>query len=65
MATGEIWEGRMGKDRLTAISQPICNHVKQRWYTERRFDILNGFELVTTRCDNCHKIITLDIKKIS
>jgi hypothetical protein len=34
-----------------------CNYQKQELYTQRRFDILNGFEYNLTRCLNCHKIV--------
>jgi len=54
----------MDKDRLTAVSQLFCDHAKQRMYAINQFDILNGFELVTTKCSNCHKIIALEVKKL-
>ena len=60
-----IWEGRMDEERLTVVSQVICDHAKQRRYTQRRFDILNGFELVATKCINCHKILALEVKKLT
>jgi hypothetical protein len=47
------------------VSQAACDHVKHRWYTQRRFDILNGFELVVTRCINCHKTVALEVKKLN
>jgi hypothetical protein len=55
----------MYEDKLVYTSQPNCNHEKQRLYTQRQFDILNGFELNLTRCINCHKIVNLDAKKIA
>jgi hypothetical protein len=55
----------MEEDTLGYISQPNCNHQKQRVYTQRQFDILNGFELTFTRCLNCHKIVGLDARKFS
>jgi hypothetical protein len=58
-------EGRMEKDRLVSISQVTCDHEKQRRYTQTRFDILNGFELVLTRCINCHKILAFEVKKLN
>jgi hypothetical protein len=61
----ELREGRMDKRRLASVSQVTCDHAKQRRYTQRRFDILNGFELVVTRCDNCNKILALEVKKLS
>jgi hypothetical protein len=58
-------EGRMRENRLVAISQATCDHAKQRRYTQTRYDILNGFELVLTRCINCHKILTFEVKKLT
>jgi len=55
----------MDEGQLTSVSQIICNHAKQRLYTQRRFDILDGFELVVTRCCNCHKILVLEVKKLA
>ena len=55
----------MHEDRLVYTSQLNCNHEKQIFYTQRQFDILNGFELNLTRCINCHKIVNLDAKKIA
>ena len=45
-------------------TEPNCNHQKHQAYTQRRFDILNGFEFTLTRCLNCHKIIGMDAKKL-
>ena len=61
---GCVREGRMEADRLVSFSQVSCDHGKQRQYTQRRFDVLNGFELVLTRCINCHKILALEAKKL-
>ncbi len=58
-------EGRMEEDRLISISQVTCDHAKQRHYTQTRFDILNGFEIVVTRCINCHKILAFKAKKLN
>jgi hypothetical protein len=55
----------MDEGRLVDTSQLNCNHEKQRLYTQRCFDILNGFELIFTRCINCHKIISLEAKKFA
>jgi hypothetical protein len=55
----------MVKERLVSISQVTCDHAKQRHYTQTRFDILNGFELVLTRCLNCHKVLAVEVKKLS
>ena len=41
-----------------------CSHEIDQLYTERCFDILNGFELVFIRCMNCHKIVGLEAKKL-
>jgi hypothetical protein len=46
------------------VSQAACNHTKERHYTQRNFDMLNGFEFVFTRCMNCHKILIIDAKKL-
>jgi hypothetical protein len=55
----------MVEESLVGTSQLNCNHEKQRLYTQRCFDILNGFELTYTRCINCHKIVNLEAKKFS
>ncbi len=55
----------MGEEQLDSGSQLVCDHTKQRLYMERHFDILNGFEIVVTRCFNCHKTIALEVKKLS
>ena len=55
----------MHKDRLITVSQATCEHAKQRHYTQTRFDVLNGFEIVLTRCINCHKILAMEVKKLS
>ena len=57
-------EGRMDKERLTYVSQLVCNHAKQRRYSMTNFDILNGFEVVATKCSNCHKTLALEVKKL-
>jgi hypothetical protein len=54
----------MDKEQLPEIRQVNCDHRSYRQETERRFDILNGFELVETRCANCHKILVTKIIKI-
>jgi hypothetical protein len=64
-AKDELREGRMEEDRLVSLSQVTCDHAKQRRYTQTRFDILNGFELVLTRCINCHKILAFEVKKLN
>jgi len=55
----------MGEEILHSIDQINCDHWKHRKYTERNFDVLNGFELVAKRCLNCHKILELKIRSIS
>ena len=54
----------MDKERLTTLSQVTCDHAKQKHYNQTRFDILNGFELVATKCCACHKTLALKVKKI-
>ncbi len=56
---------RMEEDTLFTMRQLNCNHQKEELYTQRRFDILNGFEYNLTRCLNCHKIVELEAKKFS
>jgi uncharacterized protein with PIN domain len=47
---------------LFSIRQINCNHQKQELYTQRQFDIINGFEFNLTRCLKCHKIVELKSK---
>lgn len=54
----------MARDQLISVSQAICDHSKHRHYTQREFDILKGFEIVETKCLNCHKILVLNVGKI-
>jgi hypothetical protein len=54
----------MGEDKLMIIRKNLCNHFQQRQYKQKRLDILNGFELVLTRCINCHKVLNLEAKRI-
>ena len=58
-------ERRMEEDRLISVSQVTCDHAKQKRYTQTRFDILNGFELILIRCINCHKVLALEAKKLN
>ena len=53
----------MGEDELMVISN-ICDHYQQRHYQQKRLDILNGFELILTRCINCHKVLSLEARRI-
>jgi hypothetical protein len=55
----------MDEDILFSTRQLNCTHQKEELYTQRRFDILNGFEYNLTRCLNCHKIVELEAKKFS
>ena len=55
----------MEKERLISICQVTCNHGKQGHYSQTRFDILNGFKIVLTRCMNCHKIIGFKAEKLN
>jgi len=55
----------MEEERLISISQVSCDHAKQRRYTQTRFDMLNGFELVLIRCIECHKVLVLEAKKLN
>jgi len=55
----------MARERLTVVSQLMCDHAKQRRYSVSQLDLLNGFELVSTKCSNCHKTLTLQVKKIN
>jgi len=54
----------MDKEQLPTIRQVNCDHLSHEQYTERRFDLLNGFELVETKCVNCHKILSSKITRI-
>ncbi|MCW4044257.1 MAG: hypothetical protein NWE94_01920 [Candidatus Bathyarchaeota archaeon] len=54
----------MDERQIIAVNQATCNHAKQSQYTRRHFDLLNGFELVVTRCVNCHKPLVMEIKKL-
>ena len=55
----------MGEEGIVSADAFICNHLKEKTYAERFFDILNGFELTFTSCINCHKIVSLEAKKFS
>jgi hypothetical protein len=55
----------MGEDELIVIKKCLCDHFMQRRYTQRRLDILNGFEFVLTRCINCHKVMNLEARRIN
>jgi hypothetical protein len=55
----------MEQEELTSVNQTLCDHSKQRRYTQKQFDILDGLDLIETRCLNCHKILDLTISKTS
>ena len=55
----------MNGDKFILINQTTCDHASHQSYAQRRFDILNGFELDLTRCINCHKILKIEVKKLS
>ena len=55
----------MEQEELTSVSQALCDHSNQRRYVQKQFDILKGFDLVETRCLNCHKILVLEIRKVA
>jgi hypothetical protein len=65
MAIVYLGEGRMGAEFLFAVSQSNCRHEKHRKYSNRSFDMLNGFEIVATKCFNCHKTLELTIRKVN
>ncbi len=53
------------EDSLDLIDniRAICDHAKERQYTQKQYDILNGYELIFTKCINCHKTLALEAKK--
>jgi hypothetical protein len=53
----------MEEDSLFDNIRGSCDHAKERHYTQREYDILNGYELIFTRCINCHKTLALEAKK--
>jgi hypothetical protein len=55
----------MEEGSVNALNSFNCDHKKPHVYTQRQFDILNGFELIFTRCFSCHKVVGLEAKKIS
>jgi hypothetical protein len=56
-------EGSMQEDMLVSVGQANCEHAKQSEYTQRRFDILEGYEIIETKCIKCHKMLRLQISK--
>jgi hypothetical protein len=55
----------MQNEGFNYCTHPNCQHQQHQLYTQKRFDVLNGFEFTLTRCLNCHKIVGLEIKKFS
>jgi hypothetical protein len=54
----------MDKEGLVETTQLNCKHEEQQLHAERCFDILNGLEFTFNRCINCHKIVSLEAKKL-
>jgi cytochrome c2 len=54
----------MEEDSVYSINQASCNHSKQQHYSQKDYDLLNGYEFVFTKCMNCHKILCIDAKKM-
>jgi len=50
---------------LLSVTKLNCKHEKHRKYTQRSFDIINGFEMNATKCLNCHKSLELTIRGMS
>jgi hypothetical protein len=48
-----------------SLKQVTCIHKKERHYTTKQLDVLNGLDLTLTRCLNCHKVLSMEIKKIN
>jgi len=55
----------MSDDYSVCERQLTCDHTKHELYKQRHFDLLHGFELVYSRCVNCHKIVLLETKKLN
>ncbi len=55
MRIKEYEERRVDDGQLVSASRVTCDHPKQRISVQGHFDIQNGFEVVVTRCCNCHK----------
>jgi hypothetical protein len=60
----ENGERRVDDSQLISAGRLMCDHAKQRLYVQRQFDILNGLEVVVTRCCNCHATIALEVKRL-
>jgi hypothetical protein len=48
-----------------SFKQATCIHEKERHYTRKQLDVLNGLDLTLTRCLNCHKVLLMEVKSIS
>ncbi|MCK4668513.1 hypothetical protein KAT21_00135 [Candidatus Bathyarchaeota archaeon] len=55
----------METEILVSTSQSNCKHRKYGRYTQRKFDMLNGFEIIAARCCKCYKILELKIAKLT
>lgn len=55
----------MQNEGVNYCTEPNCEHQKHQVYTQRRFDILYGFEFTLTRCLKCHKVVELEAHKFS
>jgi hypothetical protein len=55
----------MSEDYSVFERKITCDHAMHKSYKQRRFDMVYGYELVDTKCLNCHKIISLEIKKLN
>ena len=55
----------MEEEILISIDQKNCDHWRHRKYTERNFDVLNGFEIIIIRCCNCHKRLQMTVKGLA
>jgi len=54
----------MEEEILVSVNQHNCKHEKHSKYTERKFDIFNGFEMIAIRCCNCHKTLELTVRRM-
>jgi hypothetical protein len=55
----------MEEEILVSINQKNCNHWEHKKYTERNFDVLNGFEIVIVRCCSCYKTLQITIRGLA
>ena len=42
-----------------------CKHDKYLKWKNRKFDLINGFEITEIRCSNCNKLLELTIKALN